>query len=134
MIDTYAIGQITQPDDQTMHIPIILRDQTLGIVRLRKREERGSWTDEEIELMDTLVDQLETSLETARLYSDTQLQAERERVTAEITDKLHRSLDMDVLMQTLIREISSALGAESAFIQLGTTTPKTDSAEGLRTP
>ena len=78
--------------------------------------------------MDTLVDQLETALETARLYSDTQVQAGRERLTHEITDKLHRSLDMDDLMQTFLQEISSALGASGAFVQLSSTIPKIESA------
>ncbi len=118
MRETASSGQITFTNGDTIHIPIVLREQTLGVVRLRKREGTGSWSDNEIELMDTLVDQLETALETARLYSDTQIQAERERLTHEVTDKLHRSPDMDTLMQTLIEEISSALGASSAYIQL----------------
>ena len=120
MRETVSTGQITSLDDDTIHIPIILREQTLGVIRLRKREGTGSWSEDEIELMDTLVDQLETALETARLYSDTQTQAERERLTHEVTDKLHRSPDMDALMQTLLQEISIALGASSAFIQLST--------------
>ena len=128
MIETYNLGQITRHGDATIHIPIILRDQTLGVVRLRKREGAGSWSNDEIELMDTLVDQLETALETARLYSDTQIQAERESLTREVTDKLHRSLDMDALMQTLLQEISTALGATDAFVQLSTVTPETESA------
>jgi len=131
MRETVTTGEITSLDDDTIHIPIILREQTLGVIRLRKREGTGSWLDEEIELMDTLVDQLETALETARLYSDTQTQAERERLTHEVTNKLHRSPDMDALMQTLLQEISTALGASSSFIQL--TTDQQSSDENLGT-
>jgi GAF domain-containing protein len=119
MAETYSVGKITQHGEDTLHIPIILRDQTLGVVRLRKQEDNG-WSDEEIQLMDAIIDQLETALETARLYSNTQIQAERERLTHEVTDKLHRSYDMDALMQTLLTEISNALGASSAFVQLST--------------
>ncbi|HBY07911.1 MAG TPA: hypothetical protein DEH22_09070 [Chloroflexi bacterium] len=128
MSETYRVGQITQHGDKTIHIPIILRDQTLGVVRLQKREGTGSWSEDEIELMDTLVDQLETALETARLYTDTQRQGQRERLTHEVTDKLHRSMDMDALMQTLLQEISNALGVSEAFVQLSTSTPTPDSA------
>ena len=74
-----------------------------------------------------LRDQLETALETARLYSDTQRQAARVSLTQEVTDKLHRSLDMDNLMQTLLQEISTALGASDAFIQLSTPAQSSDS-------
>jgi len=127
MAKTFQVGDITQHGDKTINIPIILRNQTLGVVRLRKRDEAGPWSDGEIELMNTLIDQLETALETARLYSDTQRQAARVSLTQDVTDKLHRSLDMDNLMQTLLQEISTALGAENAFIQLSTATPKTAS-------
>jgi GAF domain-containing protein len=130
---TYA-GQITQHGNETIHIPIILRGQTLGVVRLRKQEGAGVWSNEEIELMDTLVDQLETALEAARLYSGTQIQAERERLTHEITDKLHRSLDIDTLMQTLLQEISAALGASGAYVQLSTDTDGIEPANSKSIP
>jgi len=122
MRQTTSTGQITQYGQNTIHIPIILRGQTLGVVRLRKHDGAGTWSDEEISLMDTVVDQLETALEAARLYSDTQIRAGRERLTHEITDKLHRSLDIDTLIQTYLQEISNALGASSAFVQLTTET------------
>ena len=51
-------------------------------------------------------------------------------MTHEVTDKLHRALDMDALMQTLIQELSSALDASGAFIQLNTEIATPDSAEG----
>ncbi len=122
MRQTTSTGEITQHGDDTIHIPIILRGQTLGVVRLRKPEGAGNWSNEEINFMDSLVDQLETALEAARLYSDTQIQAGRERLTHEITDKLHRSLDIDTLMQTFLQEISAALDASGAFVQLSTET------------
>ena len=132
MAETYQVGNITRYDESEVHIPIILRDQTLGVVRLRKREEAGPWSTEEVELMDSLVDQLETALETARLYNDTQRQAARVRLTQDITDKLHRSLDMDALMQTLLQEISTALDASGAFVQLSTPAQQSDSANSPR--
>lgn len=132
MAETYQVGDVTRYGEREVYIPIRLRDQTLGVVRLRKREESGPWSTEEIELMDTLVDQLETALETARLYNDTQRQAARVRLTQDITDKLHRSLDMDALMQTLLQEISSALDATGAFVQLSTPAQLSDSANSPR--
>ena len=131
MAETFQVGDITRHGDRAVHIPIILRNQTLGVVRLRKRDEAGPWSAQEIELMNTLVDQLETALETARLYSDTQRQAARVSLTQNVTDKLHRSLDMDNLMETLLQEISTALGATSGFVQLRTPTPESDSAGNL---
>lgn len=119
MLQASQTGQLVQADANTVAIPIALRDEVLGVVKLVKPVEAGRWSDDEIELVDTLVDQLELALESARLYSDTQRQAERERMTAEMADKIHRSLNIDALMQTLIDELGSVLGADSTFIQLG---------------
>jgi nitrate/nitrite-specific signal transduction histidine kinase len=112
-------GQVPQAVGDTVILPIKLRDQTLGGLRLKKPE-NSRWSGEEIELVQTLANQLSIALESARLYSDTQKQAQRERLTANLTDKIHRSLDMDSLMKTLLAEISAALGATAAFVQLGT--------------
>ena len=120
MVETLTVGDITRHDDYTLHIPIILRDQTLGVVRLRKQNDSSAWSDDEIKLMDSLVDQLEAALETARLYSDTRQRAQREQMMQEVTDRLHRSLDMDTLMRTLLQEVSAALDVEQAFVQLST--------------
>ncbi len=120
MAEALSVGQIIHHDDYTLHIPIILRDQTLGVVRLRKQAGSNPWSDDEIKLMDTLIDQLEAALETARLYSDTRQQAQRERMMQEMTDRLHRALDMDTLMQTLLQEVSAALDVDQAFVQLST--------------
>ena len=123
-------GEITRGDAHSLAIPIILRDQILGVVRLKKQSEAPPWSDGEIELMDALVDQLEVALESARLFSDTQKQFVRERMTTEITDKIHRSLDLDLLMQTLLDELSNALDVDDAFIQLGNPSEIVDSGNG----
>lgn len=125
MQETATNGQISQFGEDTIHFPITLRGQTLGVVRLRKSQGTDGWGDDEIDLLKALVNQLESSLEAARLYNDIQIQAGRERLTHEITNRLHRALDIDTLMQTFLQEISSALGATGGFVQL---IPDTDLA------
>lgn len=93
MVEASQNGELVRPDDRTIAIPIILRDQILGVVRLQKNEGETGWTDDEMELMDTLVDQLEVALESARLFSDTQRSAARERLVTEITTKIRSNVD-----------------------------------------
>ena len=113
-------GEIARTDGSTLAIPIVLRDQVLGVVRLCKPEDAGQWTDDEVELMNTLIDQLEAALESARLYHDTRRRAERERLTSDITDKMHRAAGVESIVQTALDELSEALGTSRAFIRLGT--------------
>jgi len=114
MIAASQRGEIVQVDDQTIAIPIILRDQVLGVVRLQKPVESSTWAEDEITLMDTLVDQLEVALESARLYKDTQQRAQRERMVTEITTKIRASTDPQTMLQTAVSELRDALQAQRA--------------------
>lgn len=110
-------------------IPIKVRGNVIGVIQTHKTDQTGKWTDEERIMLEAIIEQLGLALDSARLYSDTQTQAERERLTHEVTDKLHRSPDMDALMQTLLQEISTALGASSAFVQLSAVEQSSDEGD-----
>jgi GAF domain-containing protein len=120
MLQATQSGRIVQDDGPTMAIPITVRDHVAGVVRLRKSDDAGQWTGDEIALVKTLTEQLGLALESARLYQDTQRRAARERLTREITDSMRRTVDMDALMQTTIQSMATALGAAGAFVHLST--------------
>jgi len=111
-------GDVTYIDQRTIAIPIILRDQLLGAVRLKKPEDAKPWTDDEIELMDTLIDQLEVALESARLYRETQRRAEREQRVTEITTKIRATTDPQAMLRTAVSELKEALQAHRAQVVL----------------
>jgi len=100
-------------------VPIKVRDEVVGVLDTYKAAEDGGWTDEEIALLEVLTDQLGDALEGARLYRDTQRRAAREQLVSYIVNRMRSAVDMDTLMQTTIREVAAALGATSAFVQLG---------------
>jgi GAF domain-containing protein/HAMP domain-containing protein len=102
-------GRIVQEDEITLVIPVRIRGNVIGVVRLRKSDADDAWTEEEITLMEAVTEQLNVALESARLYEDTQRRAARERLTSEITAQMRETLDMDTVLQTTIREIGSAL-------------------------
>ncbi len=114
MGEATELGKIVKLDDYTITVPITLRDQVLGAVRLKKTEREGVWKKSEIELMDTLVGQLENALESARLYMDSQRQATRERLVTEITTKLRGTTDPQVMINTAVTELQKALKAQRA--------------------
>ncbi len=107
-------GRVVQADAYTLIAPIQIREQAMGVVRLRKPQEAGVWARSEIELVQTLCNRLSAALESARLYEETRRRAERERLTSEITARIRASNDPRVILQTAAHELRRALHASQA--------------------
>ncbi len=101
-------------------IPIKVREQVVGVLDAYKPQGAGEWSAEELEVIETLSDQLGIALESARLYQEAQRRAARERLTGEISNRLQRARDMDGLVRQAVQELQAALGASYAVVHMGT--------------
>jgi GAF domain-containing protein/HAMP domain-containing protein len=113
-----------------LHLPIRIRGQVLGTIHARKLETEGAWNPEESALLATLTDQLSLALDNARLYQDTQRSAEREHIVSEITAKVRASTNVNVILQTAVRELAEALRVSKATVQLYDESSNSDPADG----
>ncbi len=95
-------------------VPILVRNQAIGLIRLGEPGEGRRWTEEEISLVKIVADQVGQAIENARLLEETRRRAERERLVAEITGRLRASNDPQVIMQTATSELKQALRARQA--------------------
>jgi len=128
LTEAAKMQQTIKTSDQTLAIPIRIRDLVAGAVRLRKNSQAGDWTVEEEEMMKTMIEQLTVALESARLYQETQRRAERERLASEISAKLRLSNDPQTIIQTAITELRKALQVKKAQISLAS--PEASSGDG----
>jgi len=119
MMQAIQAGRTVQDGGTTVVIPVRIRDRVTGAIRLRKPDDAGEWTAEEIALMETVTEQLSVALESARLYQDAQRRAARERMTREITDKMRRATGVEGIVQTAVDELFDVLGASRTFVRLG---------------
>ena len=99
---------------------INLRDEPLGVLGLHETEGERRWTDDEIALIEAVADQMALAIENARLLDETQRRAEREQTLSQMTARFTRSLDMDTLLQTAVRELSQLLQVDEVAVYLGT--------------
>jgi putative methionine-R-sulfoxide reductase with GAF domain/HAMP domain-containing protein len=106
-------------EKSALALPIRVRGQVIGVLGTSRPAEAGEWKNEEVALLEELTAQLGEALESARLYRDTQRRAAHEQLMGHVVDRMRRTVDMDALMQVTIQEMASALGASSAFVQLG---------------
>ncbi len=91
----------------------------MGGIRLSRSEDSGEWTEEQLALVQTVSEQLSTSLESARLYQDTQRRAAREQALSEMTTRFSRSLDTDTVLQTAVRELGRLLEMDEISVYVG---------------
>jgi K+-sensing histidine kinase KdpD len=100
-------------------IPIKVRDNPIGVLQTHKSVEDGPWTPTEIELLESILDQVGVALDSARLYEETQIQATNERIIGEISSRMRESLEIDSVLKTAVQELRSALDLAVVEIHMG---------------
>ncbi|MBN1249665.1 MAG: hypothetical protein JXC32_18525 [Anaerolineae bacterium] len=99
-------------------VPLRVRDQTIGVLHVKKRHEAGDWNARELELLDSLKDQLEAALESARLYRETQQAAVQQRTIAEVSSHIREEVDIESVLARALAELGGALAADQGAVLL----------------
>lgn len=100
----------------TFAVPIILRDIVLGAIEWDVSRE--TYNENTRLLARELADRLAITADNARLFEQSQRQAERERLVNEISAKLTQQTDVSQILQTAIRELGQALHVPETSIRL----------------
>ena len=135
--DAGGITPVTTPaaaydqDDKNLaavEIPVTVHGgQVIGTINARKPGDAGEWTAEEISLLETLTEQLNVALESARLHQDTQRRAARERLIGDVTARIRETLDLETMLRTAAQEVRQALDLPEVVIRL---TPRSAGKDG----
>ncbi len=98
--------------------PLRLRDQTIGALSLEEEGADRTWTEDEIELVEEVSEQIALALENARLFEEAQERAVRERMISEITNRMRETLNVDSVIKTAVKEIYATLDLKHVTIRL----------------
>jgi GAF domain-containing protein/HAMP domain-containing protein len=109
---------VLENDDSVLHLPVRIRGQSIGAIRLEKPIGSNRWTPEAIAMADALSVQLSAALETARLYQDINLRALRDATIAEISGHIGGSLRMENILRTTAEELSKIFTDTNILVQL----------------
>lgn len=105
-------------DGLTISVPIKIRGQVIGAIRLKKPEIAEAWTQDETNLAISLSDQLSGALESARLYRESQQRAARESLVSDISARISASATRESIIRETVQELGQALGDASVSFQL----------------
>jgi GAF domain-containing protein len=109
-----------QPDTSTLAMPVKLRGQIIGVLTLSFKGKPP--TADTVSLIEEVANRLALALENARLLEETRQRAERDHAVSDITARIRASMDVEDILQTAVRQLSTAMGAERAFVEVGLST------------
>jgi GAF domain-containing protein len=100
-------------------VPIDLRGQRIGALRLQRAGSRAGWTEAERELIQQTATQLALSLENARLMEEVRSQASQEELINQIVARTESSLHLETVMKTAVSEIGRLMHLSRVELRLG---------------
>jgi GAF domain-containing protein len=98
-------------------IPLLARGKVLGSMFLMTRSYRD-FSPQEIELLNSIGHQIGVAIENARLFDAEQRRAEQFRVINEVGRHITSILDVDQLLEEIVRALQKAFGYEAISIAL----------------
>ncbi|MBL8049783.1 MAG: GAF domain-containing protein [Anaerolineales bacterium] len=113
---------VTQPNgkssDSSIVVPIKLRGQVIGVMRIKAPEQDKQWTTNEINLSEAVSERLSLALENARLIQESQRQVIKEQAISEITSKIGSSINLENVLQTAVEELGRSIPGSEVIIKL----------------
>ena len=119
--ETTVVARHKEAEDEihTLAIPIKVRGNVIGILQTHKNQPSGNWTSDEQAMLETIIEQIGVALDSARLYQETQIQANNERLIGEISAHMRQTLDIETVLETAARELRSLLDLAEVEIRMG---------------
>lgn len=114
-----------RPDNSGLAVPLRLRGQTIGTLRLSSIDPHREWSDDEIAMAQAAAERTAIALEGARLLQEAQKRAAKERTIGDISAKIGNLVDIDNILQTAIQELSRNMPDAEVAIQFQSTGKQT---------
>jgi GAF domain-containing protein len=105
-------------DQESLLLPIQLRGQTIGRLKLRASEKAHIWTDDEMAIIESTAERVALALESARLLEDAQKRAARETFLSEMSTKLSTSYQLDSILRDTVEDLGETLKGSKVTFQL----------------
>ncbi|MCC6298547.1 MAG: GAF domain-containing protein [Anaerolineales bacterium] len=104
--------------EKPLTIPIVLRGQAIGRLKLNPTEQTRHWTEDEIAMAEATAERVALALESARLLDDAQKRAQRETFLSEVSSKLGASFQLDSILRDTVEELGQTFRNATVSFQL----------------
>lgn len=115
-----AMAHQADPSDSNRReiaVPVKLRGETIGMLRVESSDPSKEWRSDEINLMEAVAERAAFALENARLFQDARRRAAKERMIAEAASNIGSSMNVENILQATAAELERALGGSEVLIR-----------------
>ncbi len=98
-------------------VPIRIKNQVIGTIDVQCRE-IDAFDESDLVTLQTLADQVAIAIETARLFTETEGRAGELALLLDTSTAISSTLDLDQVLETVARQITTSLVATSCHISL----------------
>lgn len=113
-VDTVTDEQT--PSTQMISYPLQVRGQVIGNLDIWPNKE--DWSPKDDTLIEAISERISQAMESARLFEEAQVRATREQTFNQIVSRFSRSLDLDTLLQTAVKELGKLPDVVEASIHI----------------
>ncbi len=100
-----------------LFLPLVAAGRLVGLLMVASRQSH-TWTEAELRTFRSLSAQVASAVENARLFQETQARAAREQALNQMTAHLARSIDIDTVLQTAVRELGQLLHMDEVSVHM----------------
>jgi GAF domain-containing protein len=109
-----------QDNQDGLRVPLILHGENIGNILLKRKGSSTAWSERERVLVEKVATQVALALENSRLVDETQKNAVRDQVIANISARVRETLDIESVLRTATTELRRAFDLKEAEITIGT--------------
>jgi GAF domain-containing protein len=110
--------EVSLESENKLEIPILIRGNQIGSIEIAKEDALSEWSSDEIELLQTLSEQLGIALDSARLFNETQLRATTEQIIGDINADIWESLEINSILRTTVEKLQKSLELPEVSIRM----------------
>ncbi|MBN1370964.1 MAG: GAF domain-containing protein [Anaerolineaceae bacterium] len=98
-------------------VPILLGNDVMGVLDVQHNIPDGL-TQQDVDLLQTIANQVAIALQNAQAYTEAQQRAERESIAANIAAQVQRAGTVDEVLQVALNGLNQALKSDRAAVEL----------------
>ena len=111
-------ASVSRNEDGSLSIPVQLRGQTIGRLKLKASDATRNWTEDERAIIESTAERVAIAMEGARLLEEAQKRAARESFLSDVGAKLGTSFQLDSILRDTVEELGQNLQGSTVSFQL----------------